>query len=172
MDGFLDKFFPSIKKREAETPTVHNLYCQYNSQTLQLMTSSLFIAGALCELSGTTGKQYTTESIKIPHLSGSQSSSRLLTSWLLIVAKPRHAWHPVAVSHITLHIKPTVSPGVPSLSVLLPMAMLVAPTRVTLPDCQCACSLAEPESWTQASHDVSLNILMWSKLYALRIPTA
>ncbi|DBB00261.1 TPA: Transcription factor stp1 [Trebouxia sp. C0004] len=54
MDGFLDKFFPSIKKREAETPTVHNLYCQYNSQTLQLMTSSLFIAGALCELSGTT----------------------------------------------------------------------------------------------------------------------
>jgi hypothetical protein len=108
---------------------------------------------------------YTTESIKIPHLSGSQSSSRLLTSWLLIVAKPRHAWHPVAVSHITLHIKPTVSPGVPSLSVLLPMAMLVAPTRVTLPDCQCACSLAEPESWMQASHDVSLNILMWSKLY-------
>lgn len=55
MDGFLDKFFPSIKKREAETPTVHNLYCQYNSQTLQLMTSSLFIAGAICELSGTTG---------------------------------------------------------------------------------------------------------------------
>ena len=56
MDGFLDKFFPTIKQRESETPTVHNLYCQYNSQTLQLMTSSLFIAGALCELSGTTGK--------------------------------------------------------------------------------------------------------------------
>ena len=56
MDGFLDKFFPSIKAREAETPTVHNLYCQFNSQTLQLMTSSLFIAGAVCELSGTTGK--------------------------------------------------------------------------------------------------------------------
>ena len=56
MDGFLDKFFPSIKAREAEVPTVHNLYCQYNSQTLQLMTSSLFIAGAVCELSGTTGE--------------------------------------------------------------------------------------------------------------------
>ena len=55
MDGFLDKFFPTIKAREAEVPTVHNLYCQYNSQTLQLMTSSLFIAGAVCELSGTTG---------------------------------------------------------------------------------------------------------------------
>ena len=55
MDGFLDKFFPSIKAREALTPTVHNLYCQFNSQTLQLMTSSLFIAGAVCELTGTTG---------------------------------------------------------------------------------------------------------------------
>ena len=32
-----------------------NLYCQYNSATLQLMTSTLFIAGAICELSGTTG---------------------------------------------------------------------------------------------------------------------
>lgn len=56
MDGFLDKFFPSIQARSALVPTVHNLYCQYNSQTLQLMTSSLFIAGAVCELSGTTGE--------------------------------------------------------------------------------------------------------------------
>ena len=32
-----------------------NLYCQYNSATLQLMTSTLFIAGAICELTGTTG---------------------------------------------------------------------------------------------------------------------
>ena len=57
MDGFLDKFFPSVKAREAETPTVNNLYCTYNSETLQLMTSSLFIAGAICELSGTTGNR-------------------------------------------------------------------------------------------------------------------
>ena len=56
MDGFLDRFFPSVKAREAETATVNNLYCTYNSQTLQLMTSSLFIAGAVCELSGTTGE--------------------------------------------------------------------------------------------------------------------
>lgn len=57
MDGFLDRFFPSVKAREAEVPTVNNLYCTYNSQTLQLMTSSLFIAGAVCELSGTTGAE-------------------------------------------------------------------------------------------------------------------
>lgn len=56
MDGFLTKFFPSVQARSKLTPTVNNLYCQFNSQTLQLMTSSLFIAGAVCELSGTTGE--------------------------------------------------------------------------------------------------------------------
>lgn len=56
MDGFLDKFFPAIKARSKLTPTQNNLYCQFNSQILQLMTSSLFIAGTLCEVSGTTGK--------------------------------------------------------------------------------------------------------------------
>jgi len=95
MDGFLDKFFPSIKKREAETPTVHNLYCQYNSQTLQRMTSSLFIAGALCELSGTTGKQYITKSIEMPHLSGTQRSTKLcLGIRLADTSKPGHACMP------------------------------------------------------------------------------
>lgn len=55
MDGFLDDYFPSVAANQAATNTVGNLYCQYDSQILQLMTSVLFIAGACTELSGTTG---------------------------------------------------------------------------------------------------------------------
>ena len=55
MDGFLDDYFPSVAAKQSEVNTVGNLYCQYDSQTLQLMTSVLFIAGAICELTGTTG---------------------------------------------------------------------------------------------------------------------
>ena len=55
MNGFLDDYFPKVAANQAAVNTVGNLYCQYNSNTLQLMTSVLFIAGACCELSGTTG---------------------------------------------------------------------------------------------------------------------
>ena len=59
MNGFLDEYFPSVEQRQAATNVVGNLYCQYDSQGLQLMTSSLFLAGACTELSGTTGKHCT-----------------------------------------------------------------------------------------------------------------
>ena len=83
MDGFLKKFFPGIAE-QASTVVKGNLYCQYNrlgttmnyllcchversscrrlsqqcicSPTLQLMTSVLFLAGAICEVTGTTGE--------------------------------------------------------------------------------------------------------------------
>ena len=55
MDGFLDSYFPSVAANQAKTNTKGNLYCQYDSQILQLMTSVLFIAGAITEITGTTG---------------------------------------------------------------------------------------------------------------------
>ena len=55
MNGFLNNYFPSVLEKQNTVNTVGNLYCQYNSQTLQLMTSVLFISGAICELTGTTG---------------------------------------------------------------------------------------------------------------------
>ena len=55
MNGFLDKYFPSVAAKQSSTNTPGNLYCQYDSQTLQLMTSVLFIAGAITEITGTTG---------------------------------------------------------------------------------------------------------------------
>ncbi|DBA80098.1 hypothetical protein WJX79_008133 [Trebouxia sp. C0005] len=54
MNGFLNNYFPSVLEKQNEVNTVGNLYCQYDSQTLQLMTSVLFISGAICELTGTT----------------------------------------------------------------------------------------------------------------------
>ena len=58
MNGFLQSYFPSVLERQNSVNTVGNLYCQYDSQTLQLMTSVLFISGAICELTGTTGLHF------------------------------------------------------------------------------------------------------------------
>ena len=55
MNGFLQDYFPSVAAKQSTVNTKGNLYCQYDSQTLQLMTSVLFISGAICELTGTTG---------------------------------------------------------------------------------------------------------------------
>ncbi|POO03989.1 Sugar/inositol transporter [Trema orientale] len=43
MVPFLEKFFPSVLKKEAEAKT--NMYCVYDSMTLTAFTSSLYIAG-------------------------------------------------------------------------------------------------------------------------------
>ena len=86
MDGFLDKCFPSVKAREAEVPTVNNLYCQYNSQTLQLMTSSLFIAGAVCELSGTTG--FYLHHVYLSH----QHSTEVPVQCLVVCSHPSYSY--------------------------------------------------------------------------------
>ncbi|KAI4296606.1 hypothetical protein L6164_036552 [Bauhinia variegata] len=49
MDSFLKKFFPSVyRKTNLEKST--NQYCQYNSQTLTMFTSSLYLAALLSSL--------------------------------------------------------------------------------------------------------------------------
>ncbi|KAK9802742.1 hypothetical protein WJX73_006127 [Symbiochloris irregularis] len=53
MDGFLRKFLPSVIDNP-DYGNHSNLYCTYNNQILQLMTSSLFLAGTVCEVTGTT----------------------------------------------------------------------------------------------------------------------
>ena len=60
MDGFLTKFFPTVKanqdayKNQIGGDIEAKLYCAFNDQILQLMTSVLFLAGTVCEISGTT----------------------------------------------------------------------------------------------------------------------
>ncbi|KAA8515382.1 hypothetical protein F0562_019007 [Nyssa sinensis] len=49
MDSFLKKFFPSVyRKQKADTST--NQYCTYDSQTLTMFTSSLYLAALLSSL--------------------------------------------------------------------------------------------------------------------------
>ena len=54
MTGFLEQFFPETIGSEGTQ--AGDLYCTYNNQKIQWFTSSLFLAGAATELSGTTGQ--------------------------------------------------------------------------------------------------------------------
>ncbi len=53
MTGFLEKFFPETIGKDSTQSG--DLYCTYSNQKIQWFTSSLFLAGAATELSGTTG---------------------------------------------------------------------------------------------------------------------
>ncbi|KAL2467236.1 Sugar transport protein 1 [Abeliophyllum distichum] len=53
MDSFLKKFFPSVyKKQKADDST--NQYCKFDSQTLTMFTSSLYLAALLSSLVAST----------------------------------------------------------------------------------------------------------------------
>lgn len=49
MPSFLKKFFPSVYRKQQEDATT-NQYCQYDSQTLTMFTSSLYLAALLASL--------------------------------------------------------------------------------------------------------------------------
>lgn len=53
MDPFLLKFFPSVFRKKNSDKTV-NQYCQYDSQTLTMFTSSLYLAALLSSLVAST----------------------------------------------------------------------------------------------------------------------
>ncbi|KDP20877.1 hypothetical protein JCGZ_21348 [Jatropha curcas] len=53
MDSFLKKFFPSVfRKKNADSST--NQYCQYDSQTLTMFTSSLYLAALIASVVAAT----------------------------------------------------------------------------------------------------------------------
>lgn len=54
MDPFLKKFFPSVY-RKMNDPSIHkNNYCKFDSQVLQLFTSSLYIAALIASFCAST----------------------------------------------------------------------------------------------------------------------
>ena len=53
MDPFLLKFFPSVYRKKHQDKSV-NQYCQYDSQTLTMFTSSLYLAALLSSLVAST----------------------------------------------------------------------------------------------------------------------
>lgn len=53
MDPFLEKFFPAVYRKKNLDKTT-NQYCQYDSQTLTMFTSSLYLAALLSSLVAST----------------------------------------------------------------------------------------------------------------------
>jgi sugar porter (SP) family MFS transporter len=53
MDPFLAKFFPSVLRKKRDSSTT-NQYCQYDSQTLTMFTSSLYLAALISSLVAST----------------------------------------------------------------------------------------------------------------------
>lgn len=53
MDPFLKKFFPAVYRKKNEDKST-NQYCQYDSQTLTMFTSSLYLAALLSSLVAST----------------------------------------------------------------------------------------------------------------------
>lgn len=50
MDPFLEKFFPDVYGKETSITPSDNQYCKFNSQTLTLFTSSLYLAAFVSSL--------------------------------------------------------------------------------------------------------------------------
>ncbi|KAF3451573.1 hypothetical protein FNV43_RR07668 [Rhamnella rubrinervis] len=53
MDPFLEKFFPSVLRKKRSNSST-NQYCQYDSQTLTMFTSSLYLAALMSSLVAST----------------------------------------------------------------------------------------------------------------------
>lgn len=53
MDPFLKKFFPAVYRKKNKDKST-NQYCQYDSQTLTMFTSSLYLAALLSSLVAST----------------------------------------------------------------------------------------------------------------------
>lgn len=53
MDPFLKKFFPAVFRKKNEKAST-NQYCQYDSETLTMFTSSLYLAALLSSLVAST----------------------------------------------------------------------------------------------------------------------
>lgn len=50
MDSFLEKFFPAVYRKEASAKPSDNQYCKFDSQTLTLFTSSLYLAAMVASI--------------------------------------------------------------------------------------------------------------------------
>lgn len=54
MDSFLKKFFPTVYHKMKDEGDSTNQYCKFNSQVLQLFTSSLYIAALISSFFSST----------------------------------------------------------------------------------------------------------------------
>lgn len=54
MDSFLKQFFPAVYAKESSLTPSDNQYCKYDSQTLTLFTSSLYLAALISSVGAST----------------------------------------------------------------------------------------------------------------------
>lgn len=90
MDDFLEKFFPTVYRKEQATTT--NNYCRFISQTLQLFTSSLYLAGAVASFLASTltrsrGRKPTIFVGGVSFLCGAILNVAAQNLWMLILGR-------------------------------------------------------------------------------------
>lgn len=91
MDSFLKKFFPSVyRKQKADDST--NQYCKFDSQTLTMFTSSLYLAALLSSIVASTvtrklGRKLSMLFGGVLFCSGALINGFAQAIWMLIVGR-------------------------------------------------------------------------------------
>ncbi|KAF7841951.1 sugar carrier protein C-like [Senna tora] len=91
MDPFLEKFFPSVYRKKHHDKS-SNQYCQYDSQTLTMFTSSLYLAALLSSLVASTvtrrfGRKLSMLLGGVLFLAGALINGFAKAVWMLIVGR-------------------------------------------------------------------------------------
>ncbi|KAL3522164.1 hypothetical protein ACH5RR_014998 [Cinchona calisaya] len=91
MDSFLHKFFPSVYRKKHDD-TSKNQYCKFNSETLTMFTSSLYLAALLSSLLASTitrkfGRKLSMLFGGVLFLAGALVNGLAKAIWMLIVGR-------------------------------------------------------------------------------------
>jgi len=92
MDPFLKKFFPEVYEKENHIKPSANQYCKFDSQTLTLFTSSLYLAALVASLFASTitrvfGRRLTMICGGVLFLAGAGLNAFAEHVWMLIVGR-------------------------------------------------------------------------------------
>lgn len=90
MDDFLKEFFPVIYVRKHRAK--ENNYCKYDSQFLQLFTSSLYLAALITSFFAASlcrrwGRRFTMRAASIFFLAGVALTVGAVNLWMLIIGR-------------------------------------------------------------------------------------
>jgi MFS transporter, SP family, sugar:H+ symporter len=92
MDPFLQKFFPDVYAKQLNIKPTDNQYCKFDSQTLTLFTSSLYLAALVASLEASTvtrifGRRLTMLSGGVLFLAGAAMNGFAEKVWMLYVGR-------------------------------------------------------------------------------------
>jgi len=92
MNPFLQKFFPHVYEQDVTIKPSANQYCRFDSQTLTLFTSSLYLAALVASLGASTvtrlfGRRLTMISGGVLFLAGAALNGFAQEVWMLILGR-------------------------------------------------------------------------------------